>query len=163
MLEETFEEIDKHRIAEHEALSVHTKVDPDGEIISIKDLNLVVAGTINGEELPTMNPQHMKTFCIAVARTATYSQRHLPLKQKIKLIWVIFCQLFFNHMPVETEDPYIRVAEQWFRKQQVQIPAKQRIKLFFKRIKDMFIYTPDAEPIDTYGMPGFASYKKLSR
>ena len=154
-----FKEADEHNKVVHEELEKHVKVDPDGEIVSIKDLHLVLVGSL-ADEPPAMNPQHMKDFAVAVAKTGTYTQRHLPFRQKVILLWKIFTELFFGKSYVEREDPYVMVAEQWFRKQQVPVPTKEKLRLLWRRIRDMFVYTPQAEPIDTFGMPGFQSFRK---
>ena len=134
--------------------------DADGEVVSIADLRLVMAGTLAADAVPELKPEHMKDFCVAVAKTATYNQRHLPIWQKIVILWKFFAELFLNKNYKEEGDPYVMVAYQWYRRQTRPAPAKMRWKILWKRVKDMFIYTPQAEPIDTYGMPGFQSYRK---
>jgi hypothetical protein len=102
----------------------------------------------------------MKDFAVAVARTATYQQRHLPIWQKLVLLWKVFAELFLNKSYITEGDPYVMVANQWYRKQLIPAPAKLRLKILWRRIRDMFVYTPDAEPIDTFGMPGFQTFKR---
>ena len=134
--------------------------DPDGEVVSIKDLHLVLVGSL-ADDAPEMKPEHMKDFAIAVARTATYNQRHLPIWQKMVILWKFFAELFLGKNYMVEGDPYVMVAYQWYRRQTRPEPAKLRWKIFWRRICDMFVYTPQAEPIDTYGMPGFQSWKKV--
>jgi hypothetical protein len=133
--------------------------DADGEVVSIKELNLVLAGSVAADELPPMRPEHMRDFCEAVAKTATWNQRNMPFYQKILLLFKCFCEIFFGKIYIQEEDPYIMVAARWYRKQQLPVPFKQRIRMFTKRLVDLFVYTKSAEPIDTYGMPGFQTFK----
>ena len=132
--------------------------DPDGETVSIKDLNLVLAGSI-ADDLPPMKPELMRDFCEAVAKTETWNQRNLPFFKKINLLVVCFREIFFGKIYIKDEDPYIMVAAHWYKKQQVPLPMKKRFKLFARRFVDMFVYTKSAQPIDTYGMPGFQTLK----
>lgn len=130
--------------------------DSDGEVVSIQDLNLVLAGSI-ADDLPEMKmkPECMKDFAIAVAKTGTYNQRHLPLWQKFVILWKIFAELFLGQNYFHSSDPYIKVTAHWCKKQQIQAPTKTRIKVFIRKIRDMFVFVPSAEPVETFGMPGF--------
>jgi hypothetical protein len=107
-----------------------------------------------------MKPELMRDFCEAVAKTATWNQRNLPLYRKIVLLVRCFREIFFGKIYIQEEDPYIMVAARWYKKQQLPLTMKQRIKVFTKRLVDLFVYTKTAEPIDTYGMPGFQSWPK---
>jgi hypothetical protein len=134
--------------------------DADGEVVSIKDLNLVLSGSIR-EEVPPMKAESMRDFAEAVARSATWNQRHLPFFQKVTLLWRFFLELFFNRTIVTDSegDPYKRVVEAWYRKQITPAPVKKRWSIFLSRIRDMFVHTKQSEDIDTFGMPGFQSFK----
>lgn len=145
-------------------------IEEDGETLSIKDMKLVVAGAIN-DEPDLINPDKMKDFVLAVMRTTTYNQRALPLWQKVVIMWRMFQELFLGKYisPYSSKTvpndllPYIIVAESWVRKQKNPDPLEDRIKLFLKRVRDLFVYRQDSERIDTYGLPGFQPLPKSSR
>jgi hypothetical protein len=153
---EKLTEIYKETLSHTPAMTATEVKDPDGEVVSIKNLHLVLCGSL-ADAPPEMKPESMKDFAVAVAKTATYHQRHLPIWQKLVLLWKMFAELFLNKSYIQESDPYVMVAARWYRKQQIPAPKMVRLKIFLRRIRDMFVYTPDAEPIDTYGMPGFNS------
>lgn len=133
----------------------NTIVDPDGEVVSIEDLKLTLAGSLDYEP-PEIRSEFMQDFAVAVARTGTYDQRHMPIWKKFVILWRVFSELFLNRCYLKEDDPFLMVAARWYRRQQIiPISRKDRWKILFKRIRDMFIHVSTAEPIDTYGMPGF--------
>lgn len=141
-------------------------LDADGEVVSIKDLNLVMSGSIDGEPMPLLKPELMKDFTVAVMRTTTFAQRNLPIRKKILVMWHIFRELFFGKLYLTYANvrpnkhmPYLVAAETWVRNQQKPIPFKVKAKILFKRIRDLFVFKMDSEKIETYGMPGFQPRK----
>lgn len=131
------------------------KTDPDGEKLDLRELNLTLVGAIN-DEPPLYKTQDLQTFSVAVARAGTYNQRHLPLWKKIVLLWYFFRELFLNRPYIaDSTDPYVVAAHSWYRKQQTPPAFKMRMKLWFKRVRDLFVHNPNAENLDTFGMRGF--------
>jgi len=139
-------------------------VDSDGTTIDLRELKLTNAGLISGTS-PVMDQKALKSFSVAVVRAATFNQRTLPLRQKAYIMYQIFGELFLNRSPLEKAgkvDPYIKVADSWYRAQLKPKSLRERLTIFKSRVADLFSCNPNVENLESFGMPGFQPVYRMN-
>src|SRR5271165_3568806 len=110
-----------------------TIIDSDGEVVSIKDLTLTLAGSLT-DEPPEIETLPMRDLVAAIMRARTFDQRNMPFYKKVVLLWRVFAELFLDKCYIEEDDPFLMVAARWYRRQQIiPISRKERWKIFLRR------------------------------
>jgi hypothetical protein len=137
------------------ALKLFTCVEPDGEVISIEHLRLVQPDPATYTVAPILTTEQLRAFAVAVAKSATFNQRSLPLRKKVTILWKVFNQLFLNRRSYRYNDPYILAALEFFAKQLPELSMKDKWTIFKKKVTDLFVFRLDSKDLrDSLGWFG---------